>query len=108
MPTETTTNGSADLLRTLANAHRLQILSVLSGGELSVGDLQALIPLTQSALSQHLARLRAQHIVATRRSAQSVFYRIADDQALAMAKALLLLVSRRAEGGRVENGARSP
>ena len=84
----------AGLLRTLANPQRLKILSLLAGGELSVGDLQAQIALTQSALSQHLAKLRAQNLVATRRQSQTIYYRIVDEEALAMARALLRLAER--------------
>lgn len=81
------------LLRTLANPQRLEILCALSAGELKVGELQARVPLSQSALSQHLARLRTQEMVATRREAQTVYYRIADAEVLAMAQALLRLAS---------------
>jgi DNA-binding transcriptional ArsR family regulator len=81
------------LLRTLANPHRLEILCALSAGELSVGELQVRVPLSQSALSQHLARLRAQQMVATRRQAQTIYYRIADAEVLVMAQALLRLAS---------------
>ena len=83
------------MLRTLANPQRLKILSLLAGGELSVGDLQAQIALTQSALSQHLAKLRAQNLVATRRQAQTIYYQIIDEEALAMARAFLRLAARR-------------
>jgi DNA-binding transcriptional ArsR family regulator len=81
------------LLRTLANPHRLEILYALSAGELNVGELQARVPLSQSALSQHLARLRAQQMVTTRRKAQPVYYQIADAEILAIAQALLRLAS---------------
>jgi DNA-binding transcriptional ArsR family regulator len=81
------------LLRTLANPHRLEILYALSAGELNVGELQARVPLSQSALSQHLARLRAQQMVTTRRKAQTVYYQIADAEILAIAQALLRLAS---------------
>ena len=65
---------AAQLLKTLANEHRLLILCLLSEGELSVGQINAQLPLTQSALSQHLAQLREQGLVQTRREAQSIFY----------------------------------
>jgi DNA-binding transcriptional ArsR family regulator len=96
MATEARSKGSTDLLRTLANPQRLKILIALSAGEFSVGDLQPHIDLTRSALSQHLARLRSQHLVVTRRQAQTIYYRIVDDEALAMARALLRLAARRA------------
>lgn len=79
---EQSTSRAADLLRLLGNQHRLMILCQITDGELSVGELQRRLPLSQSALSQHLAKLRADGIVSTRREAQSIFYRIADPAAL--------------------------
>lgn len=70
------------LLRALANERRLMILCQLSGGELSVGELLPLVGLSQSALSQHLAVLREEGIVATRREAQTVRYRIVEPAAV--------------------------
>ena len=67
------------VLRALANPQRLAILCHLAQvGESSVGDLAEAIGLGQSALSQHLARLRGQQVVAFRRQAQTLHYRIAD------------------------------
>lgn len=65
---------AATLLKALANEQRLMILCNLAEGELSVGELNDRLPLSQSALSQHLAVLRERGIVATRREAQAVFY----------------------------------
>lgn len=70
------------LLRAMSNERRLLILCELGGGELSVGDIQDRVGLSQSALSQHLAVLREQGLVATRREAQTIFYSIADPAAL--------------------------
>ena len=70
------------LLRALSNEHRLMILCRLGDGELQVSQLQALVGLSQSALSQHLARLRDDGLVATRRDGTAVFYRIHDTAAL--------------------------
>jgi DNA-binding transcriptional ArsR family regulator len=67
-----------ELLKALANSHRLMILCELKDGERSVSALENVVPLTQSALSQHLARLREGGIVATRREAQTIYYRLAD------------------------------
>ncbi len=67
---------AARLLKALANEHRLMILCKLAEGELSVGDLVAAIGLSQSALSQHLAKLRADRLVTTRRDAQTIYYRL--------------------------------
>lgn len=69
------------LLKALANEHRLNILCCLRDGEVSVGDLSRRLPLSQSALSQHLAWLRAEHLVLTRRHAQTIFYQLCDDKA---------------------------
>ena len=65
---------ASDLLKALANDTRLMILCLLAEGERSVGELNALLELSQSALSQHLAILRDERLVVTRREAQSVFY----------------------------------
>lgn len=72
-------DAAAKLLRTLANEKRLLILCKLAEGERSAGDID--VGLSQSALSQHLAVLRAEGIVATRRDKQSIWYRIADPHA---------------------------
>lgn len=68
----------AERLALVANAKRLLILCELAQGERSVGALQAAVGLGQSALSQHLARLREAGMVATRREAQTIHYRIGD------------------------------
>lgn len=67
---------AANLLKALANENRLMILCSLIDGEISVGDLNARVPLSQSALSQHLASLRDAGLVATRKEAQTVYYRL--------------------------------
>lgn len=66
------------LLKQLANEHRLMLCCVLGADELSVGELNEQVPLSQSALSQHLARLRASGLLQTRREGQTIFYRVAD------------------------------
>ncbi|USQ98556.1 ArsR/SmtB family transcription factor [Caulobacter sp. RL271] len=73
---------AAKLLRALANERRLMILCQLADGERTVGQIQPLVGLSQSALSQHLAVLRDEGVVASRREATSVWYRIADPAAL--------------------------
>jgi DNA-binding transcriptional ArsR family regulator len=65
---------AAGLLRALANEQRLMILCNLTGGELSVGEINSRLRLSQSALSQHLAVLRDYDIVSTRRESQTVYY----------------------------------
>ncbi len=70
------------LLKSLANESRLMIMCVLTEGELSVGQLNQRIKLSQSALSQHLAVLREQGLVSTRRASQTIYYRLADSPAM--------------------------
>lgn len=79
---------AAKLLRTMSNEHRLMILCRLGDGELSAGELQAGTTLSQSALSQHLAVLREDGLVATRRVGLNIFYRIADPSALRVIETL--------------------
>ena len=70
---------AAQLLKLLGNEKRLLILCYLAvRGEMTVGDILNVIDISPSALSQHLARLRAHGLVATRREAQAVHYRLAD------------------------------
>lgn len=75
---------ASGLLKTLGNEHRLLILCTLLEGERSVGDLVEKIGLSQSALSQHLARLRRDGLVRTRRSSQTIYYRVAGAEAPAV------------------------
>lgn len=71
----------ARLLKTLSNKKRLLILYSLGADEKSVTDILAEVDLSQSALSQHLARLRHDGIVKTRRDAQMIYYSINTDHA---------------------------
>jgi ArsR family transcriptional regulator len=79
---ETKAADAAKLLRALANERRLIVLCQLGDRERSVGELQPLVGLSQSALSQHLAVLREEGIVATRRDGQTIWYRVADPAAV--------------------------
>jgi ArsR family transcriptional regulator len=72
---------AAALLRAIAHKARLLVLCELANGERSAGELVERFGLSQSALSQHLAKLREQGLVATRREAQVIHYRIADQRA---------------------------
>jgi ArsR family transcriptional regulator, virulence genes transcriptional regulator len=75
-------NEAAQLLKLLANENRLLILCrLVQVREMSVGDLVAAVGISQSALSQHLAKMRAEGLLTTRREAQTVYYRIADPDA---------------------------
>jgi len=72
---------ASTLLKTMANEWRLLILCHLAEQEHSVGELEKMIGLNQSALSQHLAVLRRENLVKTRREAQSIYYSLASDEA---------------------------
>lgn len=72
---------AARLLKALSNSSRLMVLCSLAKGELTVGQINDRVPLSQSALSQHLAVLRRDGLVHTRRSAQAIYYRLADGPA---------------------------
>ena len=72
------------LLKALANEKRLMILCLLVDGERTVSELNAMLDLSQSALSQHLAKLREEGLVATRRDGQAIYYRLADGNAAAL------------------------
>jgi DNA-binding transcriptional ArsR family regulator len=72
---------AARLMNALGNESRLMILCMLAEGEQSVGGLNDAIPLSQSALSQQLARLRKQGLVETRRESQTIFYSLSDGPA---------------------------
>jgi len=66
------------LMKTLGHSGRLMILCNLAEGERAVGDLAEELDISQSSLSQHLARMRAEGLVDTRRESQTVYYRLRD------------------------------
>lgn len=76
------------LLKALANPHRLLVLCMLGEGELSVGELNERVPISQSALSQHLAVLRADGLVETRRESQTIYYGVVRGPALDVIRVL--------------------
>jgi DNA-binding transcriptional ArsR family regulator len=78
----------AALLSAMANAKRLLILCALMEGERQAGDLAALVGLNFSAASQHLARMRLQGLVGTRRDGQAIFYRLESDEVRAVLETL--------------------
>ncbi|OXT00584.1 hypothetical protein B7H23_10800 [Notoacmeibacter marinus] len=82
---------SADFLAALSNAKRLEILCILHAGEMNVGRLAERVQLSQSALSQHLSKLRAREIVSTRRDGQTIYYSLQSN----LAKELLELLDQR-------------
>lgn len=80
---------AAQLLKLLGNEKRLLILCFLAvRGEMTVGDMLRVIDISPSALSQHLAKLRGDGLVAYRRTAQTLHYRVADPRALKVLKVL--------------------
>ncbi|WP_028917961.1 metalloregulator ArsR/SmtB family transcription factor [Pseudoxanthomonas sp. J35] len=80
---------AAAMLRTLGHEQRLLVLCLLIGhGELNVSQLLEQVELSQSALSQHLARMRADGLVDCRREGQAVYYRIADPRVATLVGAL--------------------
>lgn len=92
---------AARLLKALANEHRLLVLCHLLEGERSVGQLNAELDLSQSALSQHLAVLREDALVATRRESQTIYYRVASEAVTAVLSALhgIYCMPRRGKAG---------
>lgn len=75
---------ASELLKAMSNEKRLMILCYLAEGEKAVGEMERLIGLSQSALSQHLARLRRDGLVKTRRSSQTIYYSLAGGEAAAV------------------------
>jgi ArsR family transcriptional regulator, virulence genes transcriptional regulator len=75
-------SNACELLKAMSNKWRLMILCQLSEGEKTVGELQGLLGVGQSAVSQHLAILRREEIVASRKDAQSIFYSLSGDEAI--------------------------
>jgi len=76
----TNAGSAAKWLKAIANPYRLMILCLLLENEYSVTELNQTVPLSQSALSQHLAVLRAQDLVETRKSSQVVYYKLKNEQ----------------------------
>ena len=79
---------AADMLKAMSNVNRLLILCHLGQQEMSVSELNAQIDLSQSSLSQHLARLRSDGLVETRRESQTIYYRIANPSVVTLIKCL--------------------
>ncbi len=77
---QTALAAATKILKAAGNLKRLEILFILRDKELHVGQLQKMVDLSQSALSQHLAILREENIVKTRREAQVIFYSICDSK----------------------------
>ena len=79
---------ASELMKTLGHKDRLMVLCHLSTGEKSVGELARLLDIPQSPLSQHLARMRSEGLVETRRESQTVYYRLAEGDARKVIKSI--------------------
>ncbi|OCW59191.1 ArsR/SmtB family transcription factor [Hoeflea olei] len=79
---------AADLLSAMGNQKRMMILCNLAKGEMQVGALAEKVELSQSALSQHLAKLRTRNLVKTRRDAQAIYYSINSEPVFEMLRTL--------------------
>lgn len=86
---------AAVFLKTLANENRLMVLCHLAQGEKSVSELESLLGIRQSNLSQQLARLRAEGVVKTRRDAKSIYYALNSDEVALLVQLLYRLFCAR-------------
>lgn len=76
------------MMKTLGHSGRLMILCNLANGERAVGELADELDISQSALSQHLARMRAEGLVSTRRESQTVYYQLSDGEVRSVIESL--------------------
>jgi len=88
-------SAAARLMKLLSSEQRLVLLCRLLEGECSVGELAQYVGLAQTAASQHLAKLRAEGVVATRREGQTIFYRICDPAAVRVIDTLCDIYQRK-------------
>ena len=91
---------AASLLRAMGGKSRLLVLCNLVHGERAVGELQRIVGLSQSALSQHLAVLRRSKLVETRRETQTIYYRLAGGAASAVLETLHGIYCAPSTGGK--------
>jgi ArsR family transcriptional regulator, virulence genes transcriptional regulator len=85
---QTAAGRASDLLKALANRHRLMIICQLIDAERSVGELAAFLGIRDSTVSQHLALLRKDGLVSARRDGQTIWYRIGSGPAREVVKTL--------------------
>jgi DNA-binding transcriptional ArsR family regulator len=93
------------LLKAMSNPARLMVLCQLAAGEKSVGELEGAVDLSQSGLSQHLALLRRENIVATRRAGQTIFYSLSSEEAALVMRTLYEIFCGRTASGKVRKAA---
>lgn len=91
----------SNLLDAMANESRLCILDILTRGEMSVGRLSEAVGLSQSALSQHLAKLRIAQLVSTRRDAQTIYYSCHSEPVMRVLQLLKEFFEDKPEQGRL-------
>jgi DNA-binding transcriptional ArsR family regulator len=87
---------ASDFLKALAHESRLMILCILAEGEKSVGELEDILELRQPTVSQQLARLRADGLVATRRNGKAIYYSLASEEARVVIGAIYDVFCRKA------------
>lgn len=83
------------ILKSLSNPKRLVALCAMCEGEKSVGELEGIVGISQSALSQHLAKMREDNLVKTRRDAQTIYYSVSHPHVLDIIRYLNHLCSRK-------------
>lgn len=87
-PLEAQAENVAAILTAMANPKRLVVLCTLLSGEMSVGELAGIVHLSPAALSQHLGKMRALDLVATRRDGQTIYYSLASPEVRALLETL--------------------
>jgi DNA-binding transcriptional ArsR family regulator len=105
---EASAGAAARLMKLMASEQRLLLLCRLAEGECPVNELAHYVQLAQSAASQHLAKLRAEGVVATRREGQTIYYRLADPAAARVLDALCEIYGREGRPGARRGQAESP
>ncbi|MHB8495036.1 MAG: ArsR/SmtB family transcription factor [Casimicrobiaceae bacterium] len=93
---------AAKLLKAMSNSARLVILCQLADGERSVGELERVVGLSQSGISQHLAVLRREGVVSSRRIRQTVLYSLASHDVIALMGTLHTVFCAKARNSAVE------
>lgn len=93
---------AAGLLKAMSNPSRLVILCQLAEGERSVGELEQEVGLSQSGISQHLAVLRREHVVSSRRDRQTVFYSLGSEDVVALMATLHKVFCKPARAARTK------
>ncbi len=88
---------ATDMLKLLGHPDRLMVLCQLKNGEASVGELSRMLGIKQSPLSQHLARMRHEGVVESRREAQTIYYRLSGDKVAQIVSVLYELYCASAE-----------